>query len=42
MSLYGFAGPLSGAEVFRLAGVLMEACGDVMRDTDVHPDRRRA
>lgn len=42
MSLVGFAGPLSGAEVLRLAGVLMEACSDVMRDSDVHLERHRA
>jgi DNA-binding IclR family transcriptional regulator len=42
MTLNGFSGPLSGEAVFRLARELGEACGDVMRDSDVHVERRRA
>lgn len=42
MTLNGFAGPLSGEEVRRYAGLLVEACSDVMRDSGVHPVRRLA
>jgi DNA-binding IclR family transcriptional regulator len=42
ITLNGFAGPLSGDEVRRYAGMLIEACSDVMRDSGVHPARRRA
>jgi DNA-binding IclR family transcriptional regulator len=42
MTLGGFGGPVRGAELLRLAERLKEACGDVMRDSDVHLERRRA
>lgn len=42
MTLNGFAGPLSGEEVRRYAGLLVEACSDVMRDSGVHAVRRQA
>jgi len=42
MTLNGFSGPLSGDDVSRFARVLTEACSDVMRDSGVHPARRRA
>jgi DNA-binding IclR family transcriptional regulator len=42
MTLGGFSGPVSGAELLRLADRLLEACGDVMRDSDVPAARRRA
>jgi DNA-binding IclR family transcriptional regulator len=42
ITLNGFSGSLSGDEIHRFASMLIEACSDVMRDSGVHPARRRA
>ena len=36
ITLQGFVAPLNGQEILRLGRDLIEACGDVMRDSDVH------